>query len=55
MSAAKGAEERIGEMFLKIGMEELIVLMAHEYRELSEVSGDYLFPGTTADLNLAIA
>ncbi|PWW72423.1 hypothetical protein C7212DRAFT_232504 [Tuber magnatum] len=37
MSTAKGAEERIGEMFLKIGMEELVVLMAHEYMELSEL------------------
>jgi len=55
MSAAKGAEERIGEMFLKIGMEELIVLMAHEYKELSDVSGDCPFPGATADLNSAVA
>lgn len=37
ISANKGVEEKVGEMFLKIGMEELIVLMAHEYKEISEV------------------
>lgn len=33
----KGVEERVGEMFLTVRMEELIVLMAHEYKDLSEV------------------
>jgi hypothetical protein len=37
VSTVKGVEEKIGEVFLTIGMEELIVLMAHEYKDISEV------------------
>lgn len=37
VSTSKGMEEKIGEVFLKIGMEELIVLMAHEYKDISDV------------------
>lgn len=38
MNVSKGTEDKIGEMFLKIGLEELIVLMGDEYKGLSEVS-----------------
>ena len=41
MSSTKGTEEKLGDLFLKIGFEELIVLMADEYRGLSEVSTLY--------------
>src|SRR5690606_33481604 len=34
-----GGEEKVGEMFIKVGMEELIVLCADEYQQLSAVSG----------------
>jgi len=38
INVSKGTEDKIGEMFLKIGLEELIVLMGSEYKGLSEVS-----------------
>ena len=37
MALSKGTEDKTGEMFLKIGLEELIVLMGDEYKGLSEV------------------
>lgn len=43
ISTSKGVEEKVGEMFLKIGVEELIVLMAHEYKEISEVCNSLYF------------
>lgn len=38
INVSKGTEAQIGEMFLKIGLEELIVLMGDEYKGLSKVS-----------------
>jgi len=38
INVSKGTEDKIGEMFLNIGLEELIVLMGSEYKGLSEVS-----------------
>ena len=38
VNVSKGTEAQIGEMFLKIGLEELIVLMGDEYKGLSKVS-----------------
>ncbi|KAF8471191.1 hypothetical protein BDZ91DRAFT_791397 [Kalaharituber pfeilii] len=37
INTAKGTEDKIGEMLLKVGLEELIVLMGDEYKGLSEL------------------
>lgn len=59
VSTSKGMEEKVGEMFLKIGVEELIVLMAHEYKEISGVRNTFNFMFLSgvfvANLRLSVA